>query len=73
MQSGVYRKIKGHSGIGMFYLFIAVAREHHTGEEAIVYIPLRVQDNWAGTVRHCYVARKEFEEKFEYVGEGLPS
>ena len=38
----------------------------------VVYIPLRVEPEWAGTVRHCVLERVAFEEKFEYVGEGLP-
>jgi hypothetical protein len=72
MQSGVYRKIQGHTGVGLFYQFLLLAREHTTGAEAVVYIPLRVERAWAGTVRPCYMARAAFETKFEYVGEGLP-
>lgn len=72
MQSGVYRKLIGHTGVGMFYQFVCIAREHTTGEEAVVYIPLRIEKEWAGTVRFCYTPRKNFEEKFEYVSEGLP-
>lgn len=73
MESGVYRKLKGHTGVGMFYQFVCVAREHTTGEEAVVYIPLRVEPEWAGTVRFCYTSRKNFEDKFEFVAEGLPN
>lgn len=73
MNSGVYRKVKGHTGVGMFYQFLCLAREHTTGEQAVVYVPLRVEPDWAGTVRFCYTPRANFEEKFEYVGEGLPN
>jgi hypothetical protein len=38
----------------------------------VVYIPLRVETGWGGTVRFCYLERDKFEDKFEYVGEGLP-
>jgi hypothetical protein len=72
MQSGVYRKIEGHTGVGLFYQFLFLAREHTTGAQAVVYIPLRVEQEWAGTVRCCYMPRADFERKFEYVGEGLP-
>lgn len=72
MQSGVYRKVRGRTGVGMLYQFLLLARQHTTGEEAVVYIPLRVEPEWSGTVRPCYISRKSFEAKFEYVGEGLP-
>jgi hypothetical protein len=39
----------------------------------VVYIPLRVEPEWAGTVRHCVLERNEFERKFEHLGEGLPN
>jgi hypothetical protein len=41
-------------------------------ERQAVYIPLRIEPEWAGTVRPCYMPRAAFERKFEYVGEGLP-
>lgn len=72
MLSGVYRKISGKTGVGMLYQFIAVARHHTTGEEYVVYIPLRVEPEWSGTVRHCILKRDKFINKFEYVAEGLP-
>jgi len=72
MKTGVYRKVEGRTGVGMFYQFLLLAREHTTGAQAVVYIPLRVEPQWAGTVRPCYMPRADFERKFEYVGEGLP-
>ena len=72
MRTGVYRKIHGHGGIGQFYQFLLLAREHYSGAQVVVYIPLRIEPEWAGTVRPCYIARGDFEAKFEYVGEGLP-
>ncbi len=72
MRTGVYRKIVGHTGVGMLYQFLHLMREHTTGEEAVSYIPLRIEPEWAGTVRVCYMPRAAFEAKFEYVGEGLP-
>lgn len=72
MRTGVYRKIKGKTGVGMFYQFLLLAREHTTGEQAVIYIPLRVEPEWSGTIRPCYILRKEFEDRFEYIGEGLP-
>ena len=72
MRTGVYRKVEGRTGVGLFYQFLHLAREHTTGEQAVVYIPLRVEPEWAGTVRPCYMPRAAFERKFEYVGEGLP-
>jgi len=73
MQTGVYRKTKGRTGVGLFYEFDCLCRHHTTGEEMVVYIPLRVEPEWAGTVRHCVLERIKFEQKFEYVGEGLPT
>jgi hypothetical protein len=72
MRWGVYRKLFGRTGVGKLYQFVGISRHHTTGDEVIVYIPLRVQSNWAGTVRFCHLERPEFEAKFEYVGEGLP-
>jgi hypothetical protein len=74
MEAGIYRKVEGKTGVGQLYLFIAVARHHDdkAGAEYVVYVPLRVEREWAGTVRHCILERKRFEKKFEYVGEGLP-
>lgn len=38
-----------------------------------MYIPLRIEPEWAGTVRPCILERARFEAKFEYVSEGLPA
>lgn len=72
MMTGVYRKTEGKTGVGLFYQFLHLARHHTTGEHFVVYIPLRVEHEWAGTVRPCILERASFEQKFEYVGEGLP-
>lgn len=77
MKFGVYRKVmvsgqgKG-GGVGHLYQFLMLARYHHTGEEAVVYMPLRIEPEWAGTVRPCILSRLDFGRMFEYVGEGLP-
>jgi hypothetical protein len=73
VRTGVYRKIEGRTGVGHFYQFLLLMREHTTGEEAVAYIPLRIEPDWAGTVRCCYIPRAAFERKFAYVGEGLPA
>lgn len=72
MNTGVYRKVSGHTGVGMLYEFDCLCRHHTTGVEMVVYIPLRVEPEWAGTVRHCVLERDAFERKFEYLSEGLP-
>ena len=75
MNTGVYIKKKGSSGIGKLYQLISPARHHDVNnlEPLVVYIPLRVEPEWEGTVRLCVIPRAEFEEKFEWVGEGLPT
>lgn len=77
MKFGVYRKIKASgkgkgTGIGKLYQFLMIARDHYDGHHVIVYIPLRIEPEWAGTVRPCIIDRKDFERMFEFVGEGLP-
>ncbi len=77
MLAGVYRKIAGSGrgkggGIGELYQFHCLCRDHYTGAEGVVYIPLRIEPQWAGTVRCCYLPRADWERMFEYVGEGLP-
>lgn len=72
MKTGVYRKTEGRTGVGQLYEFACLSREHTTGEELVTYVPLRVEPEWSGTVRHCTISRADFVRKFEYVGEGLP-
>jgi len=72
MNTGVYRKIEGRTGVGQLYEFDCLCRHHTTGEEFVVYVPLRIEPGWEGTVRHCVLERSLFEKKFEYVSEGLP-
>lgn len=69
MKFGVYR----HRRTGHLYQFLLLARDHETGDHVVVYIPLRIEPEWAGTIRPCCQPRDVFEKKFEYVGEGLPT
>jgi hypothetical protein len=73
MEFGVYRKIEGHTGVGMLYQFLMLARHHTTGEHFVVYIPLRLEPEWAGTIRPCVLERALFERKFIFVSEALPT
>lgn len=56
----------------MLYQFLMIARHHTTGDHYVVYIPLRIEPEWAGTIRPCVIDRAEFDSKFEFVSEGLP-
>lgn len=69
---GVYRKLDGKTGVGLLYQFLMLARHHTTGAELVVYIPLRIEPEWAGTIRPCVLERDEFHRKFCFVSEGLP-
>jgi hypothetical protein len=73
MQFGVYRKLEGRTGVGLLYQFLMLARHHTTGAEFVVYIPLRVEPEWAGTIRPCLLERDAFNRKFCFVSEGLPT
>jgi len=73
MTFGVYRKVYGRTGVGMLYQFLMLARHHTTGAEFVVYIPLRIEYDWRGTIRPCILERAAFDRKFEYVSEGLPT
>lgn len=78
MRTGVYRKVQASgrgkgTGIGHYYQFLLLARDHFTGTHVVIYIPLRIEAEWAGTVRPCAIARADFERMFEFVGEGLPA
>jgi len=77
MKFGVYRKVQvsgrgGGGGVGELYQLVCVSRDHYTGIHNVTYIPLRIEPEWAGTIRNCHILRSEFERMFEYVGEGLP-
>lgn len=72
MEFGVYIKLEGRTGVGKLYQFLMLARHHTTGEEVVVYIPLRVESEWAGTIRPCFLERDLFERKFQFLSEGLP-
>jgi len=71
MQTGLYRKVKGRTGVGELYEFDCLSRHHTTGAELVTYIPLRIDPSWDG-VRHCTLERAEFEAKFQWESEGLP-
>lgn len=70
MIDGVYEHIE-HPG--HYYLLLGLARNHYDNEEFVVYIPLRVEPEWAGTVRMALRTRKDFERRFRCVGERLPT
>lgn len=69
MQAGVYANKKHPQD---YYLLIGLARDHHTNEEIIVYVPLRVEPEWAGTARMAYRTVEDFKANFDWVGERLP-
>lgn len=71
MQTGIYKKILGRTGVGMYYEFDCLSRHHVTGVELVTYVPLRIEPGWTGP-RHCTLERDQFEEKFIWVSEGLP-
>lgn len=55
-----------------FYLLIGLARDHDTDDEYVVYIPLRVDPEWAGSARMALRPLDEFLAKFTYRGLRLP-
>lgn len=68
-----------HSGIfehnrhpGNYYLMLGLARCHRSGIEHIVYVPLRVEPEWAGTARMAIRTVEDFDSSFSYIGERLP-
>ena len=73
---GVYRKkdtITSTRPHGFLYQFLGMARNHYTDEQVVIYIPLRIEPEWAGTIRECWIPRGDWDSKFEYIGEGLPT
>lgn len=77
MKFGVYKKIevsgRGQGGgLGEFYQFLLLVRDHYTGAESVIYTPLRMEPNWVETLRCCSIPRADFERMFIYVGEGVP-
>jgi hypothetical protein len=73
---GVYRKrdtVSPECPQGKLYWLLTLSRNHYTGAQSVVYIPLRVEPEWAGTIRACDIPRGDWDSKFEYVGEGLPT
>lgn len=69
MNAGIYEH-KGHRG--NYYLLIGLARDHHSDEEFIVYVPLRIEPEWSGTARMAIRPARDFERTFEWVGDVLP-
>jgi hypothetical protein len=39
MRTGIYRKVEGHTGVGMFYQFLLLMREHTTGADSVASSP----------------------------------
>jgi len=78
MQDGVYEKVevsgKGKgTGVGELYQYNGLLRDHYgKGPDMVEYIPLRIEPEWEGTLRKCYIPREDFERMFRYVGETLP-
>lgn len=69
-----------HSGVfehnrhpGNLYLALGIARDHHTDVEYVVYVPLRVEPEWAGTARMALRTVADFDANFTYVGERQPT
>lgn len=69
LTSGVYEHVR-HPG--HYYLLIGLARDHHTDEESVVYVPLRVEPEWAGTARMALRRVPDFLATFVWVGDRLP-
>lgn len=69
---GIYRKLHGKTGVGKLYQVLFPTRNHTTGRISVIYIPLRVEPEWAGTIRPCDLWIEEFREKFQFVSTGLP-
>lgn len=69
MNAGVYEHDR-HPG--NYYLLIGLARDHHSDEEFVVYVPLRVEPEWAGTARMALRTPHDFTETFTWVGARLP-
>jgi hypothetical protein len=70
MEAGVYEHNK-HPG--NYYLLIGLARNHYTDVEFVVYVPLRVESEWAGTARMALRTLQDFKDTFTFVGERLPT
>lgn len=69
INAGVWEHVR-HPG--NYYLFIGLARDHHTDEESVVYVPLRVEPQWAGTARMALRRVDDFLDTFTWVGDRLP-
>lgn len=72
LRVGIYRKLNGPDCVGILYQFLLLARHHMTGDHFVVYIPLRIEPELAGTICPCILERELFADKFEFVSEALP-
>jgi hypothetical protein len=66
LQAGIYQYK------GKLYLLICEARDHHTDEEKVVYVPLYDKPEWTGTVPASIRSAQEFREKFTFAGRTRP-
>lgn len=69
MLGGVYEHSR-HPG--NYYLWLGLARMHDSDAEFVVYVPLRVELEWAGTARMALRPVAEFMDTFRWVGDRLP-
>jgi hypothetical protein len=69
VNAGVYEHNK-HPG--NYYLLIGLARDHRTGDESVMYVPLRTEPEWRGTARMALRPVEDFEANFSWVGDRLP-
>lgn len=70
MNAGIYEHDR-HPG--NYYLFIGLARDHVTDIEYVIYVPLRVESEWAGTARMALRTVDDFHNTFTWIGDRLPS
>ncbi|WP_114594743.1 hypothetical protein [Euzebya pacifica] len=74
LPAGVYRHndpAKVGPGSRGHYLLIVEARDHVTGEEKVVYVPLYDRAEWGDTLRASIRTRADFESSFTHVGRGI--
>lgn len=75
LPAGVYRHndpTKVGPGSRGHYLLVVEARDHDTGEEKVVYVPLYDRAEWGDTLRASIRTRTDFESSFSHVGRGVP-
>lgn len=75
LKAGVYRHndpAKVGPGSRGHYLLDKEARDHRTGQEVVVYMPLYDDPAWGDTLRASVRTREDFESSFTWVGRGIP-